>query len=191
MKPTMSYAMQMCRAGLMVLALATPAYCQLPSTRLFAVFPPGGQAGTAVDLAITNGLELEEVNRLLFNHPGIVAAQKMQDVAGKPTPVVNQFAVTVSADGPPGNYEVRAVGFFGISNPRTFVVGVKKELNETEPNNTKETAGLVELNQTINGRINGATDSDWFKFAGKAGQRVLGDCVPGSSRNRRERSEGE
>ena len=161
----------------LLLSVASSAQAQLPSTRLLAVFPPGAQAGTAVDLTITNGLELEEVNRLLFNHPGIVAAQKMQDVAGKPTPVVNQFAVTVSADVPPGNYEVRAVGFFGISNPRTFVVGVKKELNETEPNNTRELAGLVELNQTINGRINGATDIDWFKFVGKAGQRVLGDCV--------------
>ena len=150
---------------------------QLPSTRLFAVFPTGGQAGVPVDLAITNGLELEEVNRLMFNHPGIVAAQKMQDVAGKPTPVTNQFAVTISADVPPGNYEVRAVGFFGISNPRTFVVGAKKELNETEPNNTREVAGAVELNQTINGRINGATDIDWFKFTGKANQRVLGDCM--------------
>lgn len=152
------------------------AYGQLPNTRLFAVFPPGGQAGTAVDLAITNGVELEEVNRLLFNHPGITAAQKTQDVGGKPTPLANQFAVTISGDVPPGSYEVRAVGFFGISNPRTFVVGAKKELNETEPNNTREVAGAMELNQTINGRVNGATDIDWFKFAGKANQRVLGDC---------------
>ena len=153
------------------------AHAQLPNTRLFAVFPPGGQAGAAVDLTITSGLELEEVNRLLFNHPGIVAAAKMQDVAGKPTPVINQFAITVAADVPSGNYEVRAVGFFGISNPRTFVVGAKKELNETEPNNTRETAPVIELNQTVNGRVNGATDIDWFKFAGKAGQRVLGDCA--------------
>ena len=150
---------------------------QLPNTRLFAVFPPGGQAGTALDLTITSGLELEEINRLMFNHPGIIAAPKMQDVAGKPTPVANQFAITISGDVPPGNYEVRAVGFFGISNPRTFVVGAKKELNETEPNNTRETAPVVELNQTVNGRVNGATDIDWFKFTGKAGQRVLGDCV--------------
>ena len=162
--------------GLFVVGVSL-AHAQLPNTRLFAVFPPGGQAGAAVDLTITSGLELEEVNRLLFNHPGIVAAAKMQDVAGKPTPVINQFAITVAADVPPGNYEVRAVGFFGISNPRTFVVGAKKELNETEPNNTRETAPVIELNQTANGRVNGATDIDWFKFAGQAGQRVLGDCA--------------
>ena len=160
------------------LAISLPtAHAQLPSTRLFAVFPTGGQAGTTVDIAITNGLELEEIQRLMFSHPGINAAPKLQDVGGKPTPIANQFVVTISADVPAGNYEVRAVGFFGISNPRTFVIGSRKELNETEPNNTRETAGAVELNQTINGRINGATDVDWFKFAGKGGQRVLADCL--------------
>lgn len=155
----------------------SPASAQLPNTRLFAIFPTGGQAGTTVELTITNGQELEEIQRLLFSHPGIVAAPKMQDVAGKKQPVLNQFIITISADVPPGNYDVRAIGFFGISNPRTFVVGSRKELNETEPNNTRETAFAVELNQTINGRINGATDVDWFKFAGKAGQRVLADCL--------------
>ncbi len=177
--PFENYSVSLCRVVVfgLLLALSSSASAQLPNTRLFAVFPPGGQAGTAVDLTITSGLELEEVNRLLFNHPGIVAAQKMQDVGGKPTPVVNQFAITVAGDVPPGNYEVRAVGFFGISNPRTFVIGAKKELNETEPNNTRETAPVIELNQTVNGRVNGATDIDWFKFAGKAGQRVLGDCA--------------
>ena len=177
--PFENYSVSLCSVVVfgLLLALSSSASAQLPNTRLFAVFPPGGQAGTAVDLTITSGLELEEVNRLLFNHPGIVAAQKMQDVGGKPTPVVNQFAITVAGDVPPGNYEVRAVGFFGISNPRTFVIGAKKELNETEPNNTRETAPVIELNQTVNGRVNGATDIDWFKFAGKAGQRVLGDCA--------------
>lgn len=172
-----------CAAIWLVLFAATLGFwtsaadAQLPATRLFAVFPPGGQGGTAVDLTITNGAELEEIQRLHFNHPGITAAPKMQDVGGKPQPVANQFVVTISADVPPGNYEVRTVGFFGISNPRTFVVGSRKEVNETEPNNTRETAVAAELNQTINGRVNGATDIDWYKIAGKAGQRVLADCV--------------
>ena len=163
-------------AGFLAISVSS-AHAQLPSTRLFAVFPAGGQAGTAVDLTITNGLELEEIQRLIFSHPGITAVPKTQDVGGKPQPVANQFVVTVAGDVPAGSYEVRAVGFFGITNPRTFVVGSRKELNEVEPNNTRELAFAVELNQTINGRVNGATDVDWFKFAGKAGQRVLADCL--------------
>ena len=128
-------------------------------------------------MTLTSGLELEEISKLLFNHPGLVATPKTQDVGGKPVAIANQFAVSVAADVPPGNYEIRTVGFYGISNPRTFVVGVKKELNETEPNNAREQAVRVEVNQTVNARINGATDVDWYKFAGKAGQRVLIDCV--------------
>jgi len=146
---------------------------QLPATRLSAVFPPGAQVGTSVDVTITSGVELEEISKLFFNHAGIVATPKMQDVAGKPTPIANQFTVTVAADVPPGNYEARIVGFFGVSNPRYFMVGVAKEINETEPNNAREQAVAIEVNQTINARINGATDVDWFKFAGKAGQRNL------------------
>ena len=155
----------------------TESHAQLPSTRLSAVFPPGAQVGTTVDVTLTSGLELEEISKLLFNHPGLVATPKTQDVGGKPVAIANQFAVSVAADVPPGNYEIRTVGFYGISNPRTFVVGVKKELNETEPNNAREQAVRVEVNQTVNARINGATDVDWYKFAGKAGQRVLIDCV--------------
>ena len=161
----------------LVLGITAQAVAQLPSTRLSAVFPPGAQAGTTVDVTVTSGLELEELARLLFNHQGIVATPKTQEIGGKPVPIPNQFIVSVAADVPPGNYEIRTIGFYGISNPRTFVVGVQKELNEIEPNNAREQAVLVEFNQTVNARINGATDIDWYKFAGKAGQRLLVDCV--------------
>lgn len=160
-----------------VATLATAASAQLPSTRLSAVFPPGAQVGTSADVSITSGVELEEISRLLFSHSGITAVPKTQVVGGKPVPIANQFVVSVAADVPPGNYEVRAVGFFGISNPRTFMVGVQKEVLEVEPNNAREQASATEINQTINARINGAADLDWFKFTGKAGQRLILDVV--------------
>ena len=150
---------------------------QLPATRLSAVFPAGAQAGSSVDLTITSGVELEEISKLHFSHAGISATPKMQDVGGKPTPIANTFVVTVSADVPPGQYEVRAIGFFGISNPRFFVVGALKEQNEIEPNNAREQASAVELNQVVNGRTNPGADIDWFKFQGKAGQRLLVSCM--------------
>ena len=162
---------------MVVVLMSRTTFAQLPSTRLSAVFPAGSQAGTSVDVTVTSGVELEEISRLLFNHPGIVATQKMQNVAGKDVPIANQFVVTVAGDVPPGNYEIRTVGFYGISNPRAFVVGIQKEINETEPNNAREQAVSLELNQTVNARINGATDIDWYKFAGKSGQRLLVDCV--------------
>ncbi len=176
-KVAVSLLRQIAMAISLIAVFASVTNAQLPATRLSAMFPAGAQVGTTVDVTITSGLELEELSQLLFNHPGITASPKMQDVGGKPTPVPNVFTVSVAADVPAGQYEVRTIGFFGISNPRFFVVGTQKELNETEPNNAREQANAVEFNQTVNGRINGATDVDWFKFTGKTGQRLLVNCV--------------
>lgn len=146
---------------------------QLPTNRVFSIFPLGGQRGTTFDVAIANGVDLEETFKLSFSHPGITAAPKL-DAAMQP--LSGQFAVTIAADVPPGVYDLRAIGMYGLSNPRCFVVGDRKEIAEVEPNNDVKTATPVEINNVINGRSNGATDLDYFKFAGKAGQRVLADC---------------
>lgn len=157
---------------------ATPAAAQLPQTRLYALFPTGGQVGTTFDLSLTRGDDLDEVDRLLFSHPGIKATAKTtQNIAGNTDLVPNQFTVAIDANVPPGHYEVRAVGLFGISNPRTFVVGTRGEVSEVEPNNTLAQATPIEIGQTVNARITGATDVDFYKFAGQAGQRVIVDCV--------------
>ena len=159
-----------------VLASAA-ALAQLPQTRLYAVFPPGGQAGTSTEITITRGDDLEDVQQLRFSHPGITAAPKTTtDAAGKVTPVPNQFTVNIAADVPTGHHDVSVAGHFGVSNPRTFVVGTTTELAETEPNNTREQASVFQPGQTINGRINGATDIDFLKFTGTPGQRILFDC---------------
>ncbi len=157
---------------------ATSAFAQLPQAKLFSVFPPGAQVGVATEVAISNGVEMDEANRLIFNHPGITAAQKVTDANGVKTPVVNTFVVTVAAGVPDGIYEVRFSGRFGVSNPRSFVVGSRKEINEIEPNNAREQATPVELNSTVSGRTDGSA-YDYFKFTGKAGQRVLCLCQAG------------
>lgn len=159
------------------LSLTTIAAAQLPQIKLNALFPSGAQVGTAVDVTVTSGVDLEELNKLHFSHPGITATQKMQDQGGKPVPVANQFTVTVAANVPPGVYEVRAGGLYGQSNPRVFTVGARKEIVETEPNNTTEQSTPLELGVTVNGRINGATDVDCFKVTAQQGQRLLVECL--------------
>src|SRR5205085_2009812 len=76
------------------------------------------------------GNDLDEPQKLLFNHPGIKA-----DLAADPTkpvkpPQGNQpvlmtakFKVAIAADVPVGSYDVRFVSKAGVSNPRAFVVG--------------------------------------------------------------------
>lgn len=159
------------------LAVATAELsAQLPQARLTAVFPAGGQRGTAVDLTTISGTDLDELSKLYFSHPGITAAPKTTVVDGQPRPVPGQFTVTIAADVPTGVYDVRAVSLFGLSNPRSFMVGDRKEVLEIEPNNTSDKPMPVELNTLVNGRSDGATDLDYYKFSGKAGQRILADC---------------
>jgi hypothetical protein len=155
--------------SLLLVAGLTQAFAQLPQTRLNAVFPPGGQAGTTFDVSITSGTDLEEVQRLVFNHPGISAAAKPA--------TNNQFSVSIASDVPPGLYEVRCLGLWGISNPRYFAVGVRPERMETEPNNTREQATPLEVNVTVNGKMNGGTDIDFYKVSLKAGQRLIGEFL--------------
>ena len=110
-------------AAVLVTCFAADLPAQLPQTRLSSVFPPGGQAGTTLELKLTSGTDLDEVDRLYFNHAGLKAVPKMQESGGKKSPVTNTFLVSIDKNVPPGLYEVRATGLFGMSNPRTFVVG--------------------------------------------------------------------
>ena len=60
---------------------------QLPQARLYSLFPPGAQAGTTVELKITGGEDLDEVDSLYFTHRGITAEQKAADPAAQQPPM--------------------------------------------------------------------------------------------------------
>lgn len=149
---------------------ASSAFAQLPQTRLTSLFPPGAQRGTTVEVTLTGGTDLDEVDQLVLSHPGIQATQKT-DAAGNP--VAGTFIVSVDASVPPGIYDARARGLFGISNPRAFRVDTLLEAAETEPNNSADQATAVVLNTTVNARSNGGTDVDFYRFPVEAGQTVV------------------
>jgi hypothetical protein len=151
---------------------------QLPQPRLYSVFPVGAQRGVAVDVTLSNGVDLDDSTELIFSNPGIKAIPKVNMADGKP--VANTFTVTADAAVPTGIYEVRSVGKYGMSNPRSFVIGDRVEVQEVEPNNSRETATKAEVNTSINARSNGGTDVDWYKVPLKQGQRVLMQCVCGA-----------
>jgi hypothetical protein len=155
---------------------ASSASAQLPQTRLYSISPMGGKAGVTLDVKVTNGADLDELNSLLFNHPGIKAVPKTQDSGGKQVPVANTFLVTVAANVPAGTYEVRARGTFGLSNPRPFEVGDRDEIAEAEGNNTREQAQKIKHNVVVNSVIGAATDIDFYRIDGKQGQRILVSC---------------
>ncbi len=178
--PTFScYRTVVAATAVVVAALSissAPANAQLPQTRLYVVSPAGAQVGSITEVTIARGDDLDEIDTLLFSHPGIFATPVMQETPTGPQPVANKFRVAVAKDVPPGRYEVRAGGLFGVSNPRTFMIGRRAELQETEPNQTVEQAQQVAVGSVVNGLINGAGDIDLFRFSAKASQRVVLDC---------------
>lgn len=151
------------------------ALAQLPATRLGSIYPAGATIGKSVDVTIA-GSDLDDVDQLLFSNPGITAKQKVGEPGPfdkVPPPLANQFVVTVAANVPVGMYDVRAVGKYGVSNPRAFLVGDLPEFNEAEPNNEREQATEFTLPAVVNGQSNQTADVDWFRFTAPAGQRIL------------------
>ena len=160
-------------------AAAEPPILHLPTARLFSIFPSGGQQGKTFEVSFS-GVDLDEVEELIFSEPGITARRKMTEPGPfdeGPQPVPDQFTVTIAPEALPGICDVRAIGKYGISNPRAFAVGKLVEVLETEPNNTLGEAAEVGLESIVNGRLGEATDVDCFKFQAQAGQRVLIDCL--------------
>lgn len=100
-------------------------FAQLPVIGLRSLSQPFFAPGQTYEVSIAEGANTEETRELVVSHPGITA----ELLTGPPrpftedgTPRHGNFRMTIAADVPEGRYEVRAVGRFGISNPRSVVV---------------------------------------------------------------------
>jgi Bacterial pre-peptidase C-terminal domain len=184
------------------LSLATPLLAQqpqpgLPLGRLDTIFPCGAKAGTTVEVQLA-GADLDETESLVFSHPAI-KSELIKDKEEPPkvdpkdakkdqpkrkrdqqsTPGA-RFRIIVPPDVPVGQYDVRAIHKWGVSNPRAFCVGDLTEVTEKEPNNDDSEAQRIEINSTVNGVIATPTDVDFYVFSGKKGQRVVLSCLTSS-----------
>ena len=139
---------------LLLASFCATAMAQLPAARLANIFPPGGQSGGTTEVSVA-GTDLDGLRELWFSHRGITAANVQS----------NRFQVAIAKDVPPGDYEVRAVGKYGATNPRTFSVGALAEFREEQ--NSLDSPQAVKLESTINGRID-ANSVDYFRFEAKA-----------------------
>ena len=153
---------------LVILAALLHAQAQLPVARLETLFPPGGRVGSQL-IVTAAGADLEEVTRIDFSHPGLVGEHRSTNGPG-------QFVVSIASNVPPGNYDARLVGRFGISNPRAFGVSDLIELVQVPGNTSIQTAFPVATGSCVSGRVT-AGHSDTYKFPGKAGQHVSLQCV--------------
>lgn len=153
-----------------LMGLASTARAELPSIRFDRIAPLGATAGTTVEVEIA-GAEIEEVKALWFDHPGL-SAEPVKDKE-------RWFSVSIASYVPQGTYDVRLVGRWGISNPRLFAVSHGlQNVEETEPNNDQSESQLIEINSAVGGMSDG-NGQDIFRFAAKAGQRIVLDCQAG------------
>ncbi len=150
---------------LLFILVAPASRAELPLIRLDRITPLGGLAGSDVTLEIA-GRDLDDAKTLHFDHPGL-KAQWLK---------ANQYKLTIAAEVPPGTYEVRVVGRFGISGARLFAVqrGLA-EIAEKEPNDEATTAQVVPMNCAINANSDNNGD-DFYRFTAKKGERVTVDC---------------
>ncbi|HVE43405.1 MAG TPA: hypothetical protein VNM14_26240 [Planctomycetota bacterium] len=151
---------------------------QVPQPKIYAVQPCGAKIGSGVELRISSGSDLDGADRLLFSHPGITAKPLMEEpnrIYPQGRAIEGRFKVSVAADVPPGIYEVRAAGYFGVTNARRFAVSEHEEVQEKEPNNDPATAQEPPLNAVVNGTCE-AQNYDCFKVSAKKGQRYIVDA---------------
>lgn len=153
-------------AILLVATLLQTAQAQLPAPYIDQIYPLGGGPGSTFELELA-GNHLEEAATLTSDHPGITG----KAIEGKD----KRYQVTIAADVPPGIYDVRVVGRFGVSGPRSLQVSRGlTELAKVEPNDSPDKAQVIQVNTAINGRSDGS-NLDCYKLALKAGQRICVD----------------
>ena len=65
------------------------------------------------------------------------------------------FKVKIPKNIEPGSYDVRVIGYYGISSPKIFKVGIDLEHNSetTGKNNSIENAQDLKLESVANGKI--------------------------------------
>jgi hypothetical protein len=160
-----------CVAVILIFTFPATTNAQLPTGRLNTVFPAGGQRGTTFKTKIVSGADLDETKTMWFSHPGIRAVPTSDSVEGS-----SDFHVAIDPSVPTGLHEIRAGGLFGLSNPRLFIVGDLPETAENEPNDSRAQSGVLTINSTVNGTISKPGDVEWYRFDGKANQRVLIQC---------------
>ena len=102
---------------------------QLPVIQLHALSRSVFQPGEEGEIHVT-GASIEEVSELRFSHPGISAeliSDPPRPFEETPVPKYGHFRLRVNAAVPPGRYEARALGRFGLSNPRSLLIAKQAE----------------------------------------------------------------
>lgn len=131
-----------------------------------SIFPAGMKAGDLSIVKLT-GPSTDQADRLISNIPGF-QCQRISP---------GSFQIQISNSARPGFYDVWAAGPGGLSQPRSFMVGLAKETLEIPENDQPAGAMPVVLGSTVNGRLEKAGDADFYKFQVQADRPFRIECV--------------
>ena len=143
---------------------ASVSTAQLPFIQLKSISKPILAAGSETELSV-GGNRIDEVSILRFSHAGI-SATVLEDAkrafSETPQAKYGHFRVRVAADVPAGLYDVRAIGRFGVSNPRTILVhgGPTIDLSPSHEPNAPTQLTLDNLHRTQST----AAAADYYQF---------------------------
>src|SRR4051812_28554733 len=153
------------RIAIMVMAFGAYAHAASPS--LTRVNPPAAQKGTEAEVTF-EGARLSDAKEILFYDSSITVTKltTVDDTHVKATLKIPDNAV--------GEHTLRLRTATGISELRTFHVGLYPVVQEKEPNSDFKQPQPIQLNQTIAGVIENE-DIDYFSVTLKKGQRITAE----------------
>jgi hypothetical protein len=151
--------------ALVAFALSTSGLGRAASPQLTAIIPPGVERGREHVLTFT-GARLKDVEEVLLYEGGVtvkqVEAADAQNV---------RVTIDVASDCKLGPHMAQLRTKTGISDYRSFSVGVLPSVNEKEPNNALDKAQTVELNVCVAGALQ-TEDADYYRVHAKKGERL-------------------
>lgn len=158
---------------LLTLWATAPAHAQIlsyPDPCLDFVFPAGAQRGQTVTVELGGTTGLAKANRLLIDGPPGITVKDVQPIS----PGLVKATLVIAPDAAPGRRWLRVLGGAnGLTNSRPFFVGTLPEILEKEANNTPAAAQDIVIPAVVNGRIERDLDVDCYRFAAKAGQKIV------------------
>lgn len=152
-------------------------YAQLPIHQFHSLSQVGCQRGQTVNLSVA-GADLVDIRQLVFSDPALqpqLIQGAVEPVTELSQPQWGNFTLSVPADLPLGIYEAWAVGRYGISNSRRFVIDSLAVFKDPGNNNTLAQASAITLPTAIQGRCDNAV-VDHYKVELKEGDNISVEC---------------
>lgn len=145
---------------------ADPAWAATPT--LGAINPWGGQRGTEMEITL-GGDRIKDAQEIFFHGPGIEVLS-LEPVSEQQV----KAKIRIAADCPLGEHQVRLRTATGITELRSFHVGLFPAVAEVEPNTDFTQPQAIQPGVTVTGTVENE-DVDHFVIEAKKGERITAE----------------